>query len=394
MVRALVIGGGITGAATAMALRKAGFDAVVYEAYATGADDIGAFLTIMPNGLSALRAIDAERVVVDNSFPARSIEVFRAGKRIGARPLEGSPGAGGPRTLKRSRLYRALHDEAARRGIRIEHGRRLVDAVVTDAGGVRASFADGSAAEGDLLVGADGIHSTTRTIIDPDAPTPRYTGLNVLYGYTSGTSFPAATDSYRMLYGARAFFGYTTAPDGETWWFARLPREEASGETSGERWRLLAMDALAGDDSPAAEIVRATAGEDVRGGGSYDVPSTPNWYRGPLVLAGDAAHAASPAAAQGASMAVEDSVVLAKCLRDLPDLDRALRAYVRLRRERVERLVAASAEQAQRASPGRLGRALRGVRLPAVLKRRRPAARDWSYEYRVDWETPVTLTAE
>ncbi|GDY33082.1 FAD-dependent monooxygenase [Gandjariella thermophila] len=391
MTKALIIGAGITGAVTAMALRKAGIEAVIYEAYPTGADDIGAFLTIMPNGLTALRAVEADQVVRDNSFPARSIEVFRGGKQVGARPLGG--GADGPRTLKRAGLYRVLHDEAARRGIRLEHGRRLTRAEVTVSGGVVAGFADGSTAEGDLLVGADGIHSTTRTIIDPVAPPPRYTGLNILYGYTRATSFPPASDAYRMIYGRRAFFGYTTAPDGETWWFARLPGAERGKDTTGEQWKRLAIEAFAGDDSPAVDIVRAT-GDDVIGGNSYDVPSTPNWYRGPLVLAGDAAHAASPAAAQGASMAVEDSIVLAKCLRDLPGVEEAFETYVRLRRNRVERLVAASAEQARNASPGRLRRILRGLRLPAVFNRNRGNPRGWLYDHHIDWDTPVTLGAE
>src|SRR4051794_38046203 len=72
MTHALIIGGGIAGTVTAMALRKAGIDSTVYEAYRTGADDIGAFLTIMSNGLDALRAVDADGTLEDNSFPVSS----------------------------------------------------------------------------------------------------------------------------------------------------------------------------------------------------------------------------------------------------------------------------------------------------------------------------------
>ena len=367
MTRALIVGGGIAGAATAMALRKAGLDPVVHEAYPTGADDAGAFLTIMGNGLDALRAIDAEQVVVANSFPARSIEAVSAKDgSLGVRELDG------PRTLRRAGLHRALHEELARRGIRVEHGKRLVGATAGD--GVVAAFADGTTAEGDLLVGADGIHSATRSIIDPDAPKPRYTGLNIVYGYARGTA--TSPESYRMIYGTRAFFGYTTAPDGETWWFARLPgdafTEAELTAASPEALRRRAIEAFAGDDIPAAEIIAAT-GDAIIASNGYDVPTTPHWHNGALVLVGDAAHAASPAAGQGASMALEDSVVLAKCLRDLPDISRAFTTFEELRRPRVEGLVAASAAQANTTADA-----------PARQTSR------WNREHHIDWDSPIT----
>lgn len=117
-----------------------------------------------------------------------------------------SDGITGPRTLRRADLYRALHDELRRQGIAVEHGKRLVGL----ADGVRAVFADGTTAEGDLLVGADGLHSATRRLIDPDAPEPRYTGLNIFYGYAEGLGPTTAPGRYHMIAGSRGFSG--TAP--------------------------------------------------------------------------------------------------------------------------------------------------------------------------------------
>ncbi|WP_020672828.1 FAD-dependent monooxygenase [Amycolatopsis nigrescens] len=374
MTSVAVIGGGIAGAVTAMALRKAGLDPVVYEAYPTGADDIGAFLTIMNNGLDALHAVGARAAVVDASFPGRTVEVFDGtGTRLSALPLGGAAGhANSPRTLTRADLYRALHDEAARRDIRIEHGKRLTTAGAGPDGRVTAEFADGTGVEADLLVGADGIHSAVRSLIDPANPGPRYTGLNIVYGYTAGKTAASAPEGYHMIQGGKAFFGFTTAPDGRSWWFARLPRPELDrAEISAhtpEDWRRLTIPFFAGDDTPSAELIEAT-GDDIVGGNAYDVPSTPVWQHGSMVLVGDAAHAASPAAGQGASMAIEDSVELGRCLRDLPDLGEACRAYELLRRGRVERLVAASAEQGAR-SAGTGGR-------------------EWLYQHHIDWDAPV-----
>ncbi|GGM41227.1 FAD-dependent oxidoreductase [Longimycelium tulufanense] len=395
MTHALIIGGGIAGPATAMALAKAGMDATIYEAYPTGADDIGAFLSIMANGLDALRAIEAEQPVVDNSFAGDSVISCNAsGARLDERSLvkETAVGPRGPRTLTRAGLYRVLHTEAGRRGITIEHGKRLTDAVVGSNGRVVASFADGSQAEGDLLIGADGIHSATRAIIDPEAPRPRYTGVNVAYGYTDERWVASATNSYHMIYGNRAFFGYTTAPDGQTWWFARIQGEELSKNdiavTPSAQWRQWTLGFFTEDGTPAADIVRAT-GENIFVNSTYDIPSTPTWYTPSMVLVGDAAHAASPAAGQGASMALEDSVVLAKCLRDIPDRAQAFATYEKLRRGRVERLVAASAEQAATATRDGVKRILSDV--GQRTKQGKPSEkRSWLYDHQIDWDTPVT----
>lgn len=370
MAHALIIGGGISGAVTAMALHKAGISSVIHEAYETGAADAGAFLTIMHNGMDALRAIEAHGPVIENSFPANGIELVAAtGEVVGDRRFE-QLGVTSPRTTTRARLYSALHEEAVRRGIRIEHGKRLVD-VETTSDGVTARFEDGSTAHGDLVVGADGLHSTVRGLIDPEAPRPRYTGLNVVYGYTRDTSIPTASESYRMIQGSRAFFGHTTAPDGETFWFSRIPGPERDKAellaTTPAQWREQAIEAFTGDDTPAAEIIRST-GEDIYGGHAYDVPTTPIWFTDTMVLVGDAAHAASPAAGQGASMALEDSVVLAQCLRDFPDAPSAFGAYEALRRERVEQLVATSAGQAGN-SDG-----------------------NWLYGHHIEWDRPITAS--
>ncbi|MEU2724785.1 FAD-dependent monooxygenase [Streptomyces smyrnaeus] len=439
MRHALIIGGGIAGAMTAISLRKAGIGSTVYEAYPTGADDAGAFLVLFHNGLEALRTVDAHQGVLDVSFPAERVEMLaHTGDSLGVRPVAGgadgrvgdngggvgngigngigngngrdhparSSGEGsraeaggrsflGPRTLRRATLYRALHDEAARQGVTIEHGKRLVTADTAPDGRVIARFADGTHAEGDLLIGADGLHSVTRTLIDPGAPAPRHTGQITVCGYTPGVPPEAAPPpgTYRMIQGRRAFLGCTMAPDGEVWWFANTPGREldreqlATGTPADEaRWREHVVSLFDEDDSPAACIVRESGG--IVATNAYDVARTPVWHRGPMVLLGDAAHAAAPNAAQGASMAIEDSVVLAKCLRDLPDAGEAFARFEALRRERVEAVVERSAQLNDRV-----------VQRPAETRaspRLRPRPRqdgdsgsDWLLGYRIDWHTSV-----
>lgn len=109
-------------------------------------------------------------------------------------------------TIRLGLLHRALRDEAVSRGIRIEHGKRLVDA--TDGSGVAARFENGTEITGDMLVGADGLNSHVRRIIDPDAPRPNYTGLLSMGGCARVTTLAPTPETFHMIFGKHAFFGY------------------------------------------------------------------------------------------------------------------------------------------------------------------------------------------
>src|ERR1700712_2793927 len=130
MTNAVIIGGGIAGAVAAVALHKAGIGSTVYEAYPRLADDVGAFLTLGVNGMNALTAVDLDGAVAAVGEPARRLEVYDAdGVKAGEGPLSGAdPYDLVPRTYLRAALYRVLLDEAERRGVLVERGRRLVGA--------------------------------------------------------------------------------------------------------------------------------------------------------------------------------------------------------------------------------------------------------------------------
>jgi len=396
MTKALIIGGGIAGTVTAMALHKAGIDAVVHEAYPPDATDTGgAFLVVANNGLEALRTIDAHGPVLEHAFPATRVEfISNTGKRLGDKPMAGAEDGGlGAVTIRRATLARVLREEATRRGVRIEYGKRLLAAQTGPDGSVVGSFADGGRAKGDILIGADGIHSLIRRTIDAGAPRPRYTGQHTVCGYTRDAAAPSAPDTYTMVFGKQAFFGCTAAPDGDVWWFSNAPAAELSkaelAAVTPEQWRERLAELFAEDQTPAADIVRAT-GENIVATAAYDLVSTPVWSEEGLVIVGDAAHACAPNAAQGASMAIEDGVVLAKCLRDLPGPRSAFAAYEGLRRERVEKVAANSAGLARRNAPGPVKRALRDATMARRLDRAgTTGGDDWLTGYRVDWDEPV-----
>lgn len=386
---ALVIGGGIAGPATALALKKAGIEPIVYEAHPAHADGVGAFLTLGTNGIEALRLLDADERALAAAFPTPAITLRNgAGRCIGETPT----GLAMPpsHTIKRADLYAALRDEARARGIRVEHGKRLVAA--RDSGGhVRAAFADGSEAAGDVLVGADGVHSTVRRIIDPGAPAPAYSELLTTGGYASGVPVDAPAGAYEMIFGARAFFGYVAAPDGGVWWFANVPRrpEPARGDLEGMSdgaWRRELLELFGGDAGPAAALLEATR-DLMPPSPIHTLSRLPAWRRGQLVVLGDAAHAPSPTSGQGASLAIEDGVVLAQCLRDLPAAE-ALARFQALRRPRVERIVKAAARINNSKAAGPVGARLRDAMLPWILKFTAGGkAHRETYGYRIEWES-------
>ncbi len=385
---ALVIGGGIAGPATAMALRKAGVEAAVYEARPGAADGVGVVLTLGSNGLAALESLGADARALEAGFPTPGILLRGSGgKELGVSRISASDPVS--RTLRRSDLYRAVRDEAVGQGVRFEHGKRLVDA--RDTGdGVTAVFEDGTEATADLLVGADGVHSAVRRLIDPKAPSPSYGGLLNLGGHAREVKVDAEPGSYVMIFGRRAFFGYVLSPGGEVWWFANVPckgepaRGELEGVSAGE-WLERLKELFARDAGPAVRILAATDPADMMTASPLHLlPHLPRWQRGRMVVVGDAAHAPSPSSGQGASLAVEDAVELARCLRDVPH--EPLARFERVRRPRVERIIKAAARVNSSKAPGPVGRVFLEAFLPVIL---RSAASERQvrevYGHRVDW---------
>jgi FAD-dependent urate hydroxylase len=144
------------------------------------------------------------------------------------------------------------------------------------------------------------------------------------------------------------------------------------------------------DNSPASELIMA-AGE---GGMTpltpvHYLPHLPHWHRGRMIVVGDAAHAPSGSSGQGAALAVEDAVVLARCLRDLP-VDTALHRFVELLRPRVEAIIRRAAKINRTKAAGPVERAVMSLVLPVVLRRMAAGAafRD-TYAYHIDWNEPV-----
>ncbi|WP_127497540.1 FAD-dependent oxidoreductase [Actinoplanes solisilvae] len=382
---ALIAGGGIAGTVAALALDRAGWSPRVFEARLPGADEQGAWLTVAANGLNALRVLGLDPAfVLAAGFETPSLTMFNGGgRRLAVLPLGGTT-----TTIKRADLYAALRRAAVKRGIAIEYGKGLCD--FTEApGGVTVTFADGSTAAGELLVGADGLRSRTREVLDPGGPAPSYLGLLNAGGFTDGP-VDAVEDRtpgmVHMAFGKRAFFGWTSAPDGSVWWFANPPSRQPvrPGDFTAASWREHLISLFEGDALPAAEIIRAT-GEVLGPWNTDDLPRVPVWRSRRTVLIGDAAHAVAPSSGQGASMAFEDAVTLGLCLDGADDPAQGLAAYEQRRRGRVERIVAVGRRNGSGKTAGPVGAAVRDAMFPLVMRflYRKGDPQAWILEHRV-----------
>ena len=188
-------------------------------------------------------------------------------------------------------------------------------------------FEDGSDARGNILVGCDGIHSRTRHIMMPDVSEPIYTKMIVSGGYTNIPMEYKTSNIIHTNYCKKSFLAYYVLPDGETWWWNGMsyPQEQTKDELEkipNEQWQQDLIKLYDEDHDIVQELVKKTPDKFLKYP-IYEMPSIHTWHKDNVCLIGDAAHAISPHAGQGASMAMEDAITLAKCLRDVKDTKKA-----------------------------------------------------------------------
>jgi 2-polyprenyl-6-methoxyphenol hydroxylase-like FAD-dependent oxidoreductase len=342
--RAIIVGAGPAGLATAIALRRIGFDPIVYER----ADDLessGTGLTLWPNALKALDFFGAAEAVRAVGMPAEGIVMCSAAGEVldcTARGVMETRFGGTGLALHRAELVNALLDVLGRDTVRL--GARCVG-FRADGHDVRALFADGTEVWGDLLVGADGIRSVVRAQLLGGGDDLRYAGYAV---WRAVTTFDVGRAPGQLSLGRGAQFGLFPMTRGRAYWFGSLSSPQRSRGNSGGHRRLL-LDQFAGWHDPIPAILAATAEEEIRVTDIYDRRPLPCWGSDRMTLVGDAAHPSTPNLGQGTCQAFEDAAVLADCLHSGDDVVTALRTYEARRRPR------ANAMSAQARQMSRLG---------------------------------------
>src|ERR1700683_5477444 len=336
-MRAVVIGGGVAGSASAIALARIGAEVVVYEAHEDPAGPVGSYVSLAVNGLRALAALGCLEQVQQAGFPvARQLMWSGRGKLLGdvargRRPEDPMLSV----TLMRADLVTALREEALRCGARIITGQRVTGGAAGPTAGAHPEAGPTASADlyagADLVVGADGIWSETRHLLEPAAPRPRYAGLYSVSGTSDGAGLVQGRwrPGFHWIFARRGVFMFVSAPDGSVWWTAQFAAHEPPPDPAAIS--VTDLEVLFRTEEAAAAILAAATGIRAANLG-YVLAPVACRHDGRTVLIGDAAYPVG--AGQGASMALEDAVALARELDGTAGVPAGVAALDRVRQPR------------------------------------------------------------
>ena len=327
--RVAVLGAGPAGMAAALGALKAGHDVVVYERYRE-ARPAGNILNLWPPPLKALRAlgVDTDDLGAPTDAEFRNVH-GRVRVRVKLDEDVKKAYGGGFIGLLRPELYERMLAALPEGTIRFDS---QVDRIEQDDRAVTLHFADGTTAEHDVLIGADGIDSLVRRTLWGDEP-KREHRLHIFGGFTFA-EVEGTTPNTCILTHSRTTQGSWTSirnhgRDGHQWWVLTATDPDAPAPAD---LKAAATGLAAGFPAPLPGLIAATEARDVQRWVLRDRPPLKQWSAGRITLCGDAAHATSPYAAYGAGMSIEDGYFFGRALRgvDLTDLAavrRALQSY-------------------------------------------------------------------
>lgn len=335
----LIIGGGIGGLTAAIALRRKGFAVDVIErdpdwsVYGVGIIQQG-------NVVRAMTELGLIDDYISAGFGFDRVQVFLPGGQCVAdiptpRLVDGYPGNVG---IGRRALHKVLGDRTIGAGAAVHLG-MTATSLDDDGNGVSVIFSDGTAGRYDLVIGADGLYSQTRTMIFPDAPKPEFTGQSVWRYNFKRTSDVIALQAYEGETG----IGLVPLSDELMYMYITTP-EPGNPRYANDDLAASMRSKIAGVPSPAiaALVDQITENSEVVYKPLEWIFLEGQWHKGRVALLGDAVHATTPHLGQGAGMAIEDALVLADELDAADALEPALEAYRNRRFERCRYIVESS----------------------------------------------------
>ncbi|KDN21799.1 FAD-dependent monooxygenase [Amycolatopsis rifamycinica] len=336
-MRAVVIGGGIVGLTSGLALRRKGIDVVVYEV-APEIRAAGAGLGLWANALAVFDELGIGDRVRAIGKPAEMYFHDKAGRLLETPEF----GVEDHRFLlvHRAKLTDLLADAVGRDNIRLATGFAAYD---EHADHVTVRLTDGSEDTADVLVGADGAYSAVRAQLVPGKPAEEHPGHHAWRAVLPDPGLDL-TGNRVILGGDRCRGGYVRTHDGGVYW---LVNQFGTPEPTGTRKEQALARAAHLDDGEhggiLAQLIHATPEELILHNQIMLVPPLPHWTSGRVVLAGDAAHAMSPHITAGATLGVEDAALLGRLLAPGADVPAALAAYEADRIPRYARVAELSA---------------------------------------------------
>lgn len=320
----LIVGAGIGGLTTAIALRQAGFPVEVFER-APKLKEAGAGIALSANATRVLKHLGLlERIVENATVLEATVAYDGRGQTLLRMPLNhlaDVPSVSLHRADLQQALYSALPPDSVHLGeefLQVEQTRERVT----------AHFANGRALSGEILIGADGLRSKLRSQLLGEGE-PVYRGYQCWRGVCAHPGRQLLTETFGR--GIRVGI-VPIGPRGTAWWCTADEPERSHNEPEDAKSKLRHW--LGSWHSPIPELIAATVEEAIIKTPICDRPPTKRWSQGRCTLLGDAAHPTTPNMGQGDAMAIEDAAVLTRCLLEHSDPAAALAAYERVRRRR------------------------------------------------------------
>ncbi|HYB02565.1 MAG TPA: FAD-dependent monooxygenase [Ktedonobacteraceae bacterium] len=330
-IKAIIIGGGIGGVTAAIALKQAGLDVTVYER-AEELQEVGSGLPLWTNALRALYElgltdelerlgvqVTSVRVTTWNGDTLTDTKNDKHLIKLGTITI----------VVHRAELLALLLKTLGEDNVQL--GMTCIG-FTQDASGITAQFANGQEVRGDVLIGADGIHSVIRTQL--------FGFIKPLYvGYTCwrGLAHTTRTNLETWAWGKGCQFGITPMNQGRAYWFVQKYAPEGEADKPGGRKQAI-LDMFHDWHDPIPAVIDATAEADILRNDIYELQHLHHWSQGRVTLLGDAAHAMTPNLGQGACQAIEDAIALADCLQNAVNIPAALTNYEKRRVTRTNRI--------------------------------------------------------
>ena len=330
----VILGGGIAGLTTAIALKKIGINAVVVEA-ASEIKPVGAGLALAANAMMALRKIGVADQVIREGQELKAFSIYdQKGKLISRTDTDPANSRYGISnfTIHRADLHRVLLAQLDPENVLT--GKRSVD-FSEDSEGYVIRFEDGDQIRANSLIVAEGIHSPIRRKLLPTQKI-RYSGYTCWRGIMDNSNLNIVETS--ETWGKKGRFGVTPLAKNQVYWYACINAAEQNSRLKNFTKADLEEN-FKDFHFPIPQVLSGTKPEQIIWNDIIDLEPLSRFAFGNLVLIGDAAHATTPNMGQGACMAIEDAAILASCLEKHSNPAEAFQEFEKRRLGRTRKIV-------------------------------------------------------
>ncbi|MCA6363365.1 MAG: FAD-dependent monooxygenase [Bacteroidetes bacterium] len=333
-MKVLIAGAGIGGLTAAIALQRAGHEVQLAER-APELKAVGAGIALAANAISALKSIGAgEEVIAAGSLIDKALILSRNGNVISANDFSHPSGKMHTYTLHRAELHELLRSKLLPGTL---HTGKTVSHFSETAAGIVLHFTDNSAWQGDLLLAADGIHSTIRRQLLPHVA-HRYAGYTCWRGVTAAT-VDTTRIAFSETWDTAGRFGICPLTNNRVYWYACINTSQEN-DPRFAAWKLSELqNHFAGFHYPVSQLLAATPPAQLMHNDIIDLKPLQSLAYGRVLLLGDAGHATTPNLGQGACQAIEDAVLLPAYLTTADTVEQSLRSFSAMRLPRTSRIV-------------------------------------------------------